>query len=95
MSDMKNCPDWPGKDPLMIEYHDRYWGVPVHDDRIWSEFIFTDTFQAGLSWRTILHKCNNFRNVFDDFDLPVKHLFAFIQSGDMVNDHLVHCFRLR
>ncbi len=60
--------DWPGNDPLMIEYHDREWGVPVHDDHKWFEFILLDTFQAGLSWRTILHKRENFRKVFDDFD---------------------------
>ena len=59
---------WPGNDPLMIEYHDLEWGVPVHDDRKWFEFIVLDTFQAGLSWRTILHKRENFRRVFDDFD---------------------------
>jgi DNA-3-methyladenine glycosylase I len=59
---------WPGNDPLMIEYHDCEWGVPVHNDRKWFEFIVLDTFQAGLSWRTILHKRENFRRAFDDFD---------------------------
>lgn len=52
----------------MIDYHDREWGVPVHDDRKWFEFIVLDTFQAGLSWKTILHKRENFRQAFDNFD---------------------------
>ena len=59
---------WPGDDPLMIEYHDREWGVPVHDDRLLFEYLVLDAFQAGLSWRTILHKRENFRTAFDDFD---------------------------
>jgi len=61
------CP-WPGDDELMIEYHDREWGVPVHDDRKLFEFMVLDAFQAGLSWRTILHKRENFRRAFDNFD---------------------------
>ena len=65
---MENRCDWPGNDPLMIEYHDKEWGVPVHDDQKWYEFIVLDTFQAGLSWRTILNKRKNFRKAFDDFD---------------------------
>jgi DNA-3-methyladenine glycosylase I len=65
---MENRCDWTGNDPLMIEYHDREWGVPVHDDLKWFEFIVLDTFQAGLSWRTILHKRENFRRAFDDFN---------------------------
>lgn len=52
----------------MIEYHDREWGVPVHDDRKLFEFMVLDAFQAGLSWRTVLHKRENFRKAFDDFD---------------------------
>ena len=60
--------DWPGNDPLMIDYHDNEWGTPVHDDRKWFEFLVLDTFQAGLSWRTILHKRENFRAAFDQFD---------------------------
>lgn len=55
----------------MIEYHDLEWGVPVHDDLKWFEFIVLDTFQAGLSWRTVLHKREAFRKVFKGFD-PAK-----------------------
>ncbi len=61
------CP-WPGNDTLMIAYHDEEWGVPVHDDRKHFEFLVLDAFQAGLTWRTILHKRENFRKAFDFFD---------------------------
>ncbi|MEI6900063.1 MAG: DNA-3-methyladenine glycosylase I [Bacteroidota bacterium] len=64
---MKRCP-WPGEDALMIAYHDDEWGVPLHDDQKLFEFIVLDTFQAGLSWKTILHKRENFRKAFDQFD---------------------------
>jgi DNA-3-methyladenine glycosylase I len=60
--------EWPTGDPLMIEYHDKEWGVPVHDERKHFEFILLDGFQAGLSWKTVLHKRNNFSKAFDRFD---------------------------
>lgn len=64
---MNRCP-WPGEDPLMIKYHDHEWGVPLHDDRKLFEFMVLDTFQAGLSWRTVLYKRENFRKALDNFD---------------------------
>ena len=60
--------NWPSNDPLMVEYHDREWGVPLHDDQKLFEFMLLDAFQAGLSWRTILHRREGFRNAFDSFD---------------------------
>jgi DNA-3-methyladenine glycosylase I len=69
---MKHCNQkrciWPGTDDLMLAYHDQEWGVPVHDDLKWFEFIVLDAFQAGLSWRTVLHKREAFRKVFKGFD---------------------------
>ena len=65
---MKKTCEWPSDDLLMIRYHDEEWGVPVHDDRKHFEYIVLDSFQAGLSWKTILHKRENFRKAFDDFD---------------------------
>lgn len=59
---------WCGNDPLYIAYHDREWGVPVYDDKTLFEFLLLETFQAGLSWITILRKRENFREAFDDFD---------------------------
>ena len=61
------CP-WPADDSLMIKYHDKEWGVPLHNDKKLFEFLILEGFQAGLSWRTILHKRENFRKAFDNFD---------------------------
>jgi len=55
-------------DLLMHAYHDYEWGVPVHDDRALFEKLLLDSFQAGLSWRTILHKREHFRRAFHAFD---------------------------
>jgi len=55
-------------DPLMQAYHDDEWGVAVHDDRALFEKLLLDSFQAGLSWRTILHKREHFRTAFHAFD---------------------------
>lgn len=63
----KRC-EWPSNDELMIRYHDEEWGVPVHDDRKLFEFLVLDAFQAGLSWKTILHRREGFRLAFDNFD---------------------------
>ena len=54
--------------PLMLDYHDREWGVPVHDDRALFEFLILEGAQAGLSWETILKKRQNYRGAFHDFD---------------------------
>lgn len=63
--------EWVWYDPLLIEYHDKEWGVPVHEDRLLFEFLVLDAFQAGLSWSIILKKRENFRRAFRDFD-PFK-----------------------
>ncbi len=57
------------KDDLYIAYHDREWGVPVHDDRLLFEFLILEGAQAGLSWITILKKRENYRRAFDNFDV--------------------------
>ena len=59
---------WAGTDPLYVAYHDREWGVPVHDDRVLFEFLILEGAQAGLSWSTILRKRENYRKAFDNFD---------------------------
>ena len=63
---MKRC-DW-AKTDLMIAYHDKEWGVPVHDDRTLFEFLILEGAQAGLSWEIILRKRDNYRAAFDRFD---------------------------
>ena len=59
----------PENNPLYIAYHDEEWGVPVYDDETLYELFLLETFQAGLSWLTILRKRENFRRAFDDFDV--------------------------
>jgi len=60
---------WAGiSDPLYLDYHDKEWGVPVHDDRLLFEFLVLEGAQAGLSWSTILNKRENYRQAFDNFD---------------------------
>jgi DNA-3-methyladenine glycosylase I len=66
MKQIKRC-SW-AKKPAEVEYHDKEWGVPVFDDKILFEFIVLESFQAGLSWLTILKKRDYFREAFDNFD---------------------------
>jgi DNA-3-methyladenine glycosylase I len=65
---MKTRCAWVGDDPLMITYHDKEWGVPVHDDRVIFEFLTLEGAQAGLSWTTILRKRENYAEAFNHFD---------------------------
>jgi len=68
---MQNRCAWVGTDPLMVDYHDYEWGLPVHEDRKMFEFLILEGMQAGLSWMTILRKRENYRFAFDQFD-PLK-----------------------
>jgi DNA-3-methyladenine glycosylase I len=85
---------WPGDDELMRRYHDEEWGVPVHDDRKWFEYLVLDAFQAGLSWKTVLHKREGFRKVFRDFDptrvarLTQKHIAAACGNPAIIRNRL-------
>jgi len=67
LTNKKRCP-WPADILIMVKYHDKEWGVPVHNDRKLFEFLLLEGFQAGLSWLTILNKRKNFRRAFDNFD---------------------------
>lgn len=64
----KNRCTWCLGNPLYEAYHDEEWGVPVYDDATIFEFLILETFQAGLSWITVLRKRENFRKAFDNFD---------------------------
>jgi DNA-3-methyladenine glycosylase I len=66
----KRC-DWPGENPLMVAYHDKEWGAPVHDDRTLFEFLILEGAQAGLTWQTVLNKRENYRRAFHGFN-PTK-----------------------
>ena len=68
MEDQQKRCGWCVGDPLYEAYHDLEWGVPVYDDLTLFEFLILETFQAGLSWITILRKRENFRSAFDGFD---------------------------
>ena len=65
--EIKRC-EWCKNDPLFIRYHDTEWGVPIYDDQKIFEFLLLETFQAGLSWITILKKRENLRIAFDNFN---------------------------
>ena len=70
----------------MIAYHDEEWGVPLHDDRKLFEFLVLDAFQAGLSWRTILHKRENFRLAFDAFDAQLIARYKKRKIGQLLEN---------
>ena len=74
MNELHDC-TWPGTDALMLAYHNEEWGVPLHDDRKLFEFMVLDAFQAGLSWKIVLHKRENFRRAFDNFDVSIIALY--------------------
>ena len=65
---MQNRCFWVNEDPLYIDYHDKEWGKPVYGDETLFEFLLLESFQAGLSWITVLKKRENFRKAFDNFD---------------------------
>ncbi len=65
--DKQRCA-WVGNDPLMIAYHDKEWGRPIHEDRQHFEFLILESAQAGLSWSTVLKKREGYRQAFAQFD---------------------------
>jgi DNA-3-methyladenine glycosylase I len=80
------CP-WPTVgDPLYLAYHDDEWGVPVHDDGKIYEFLVLEAFQAGLSWRTVLYKRENFRKAFAGFDYRKVARFGRREVARLLKD---------
>ena len=77
---------WCEKDPLYIKYHDTEWGVPVHDEQKLFEFLILETFQAGLSWITVLRKRDNFRKAFDKFDYNKVALYDEDKIQELLQD---------
>jgi DNA-3-methyladenine glycosylase I len=82
---MNRCA-WGSSNPLMIEYHDKEWGVPVHDDRRLFEFLILEGMQAGLSWNTILNKRENFRRAFAEFDVEKVARFGKRDVNRLLKD---------
>lgn len=77
---------WAGDSDLMCVYHDTEWGVPTYDDRELFERLILEGFQAGLSWRTILYKRENFRAAFDNFDAATIASYNDGKIGALLQD---------
>jgi len=77
---------WCKNDPLYMAYHDMEWGVPVFGDDKLFEFLILETFQAGLSWITILRKRENFRKAFDNFDYKKIANYSEAKYGELLLD---------
>lgn len=90
---IKRC-TWCGSDPLYVAYHDRDWGVPVHDDRLLFEMLILEGAQAGLSWLTILKKRENYRKAFHGFDAAIiadydqQEINRLMQDAGIVRNRL-------
>ena len=83
---LQRCP-WLNLDkPDYVAYHDREWGVPVHDDRKHFEFLTLESAQAGLSWYTVLRKRANYRNAFAEFDPAKVARFSAAKIEQMLQD---------
>lgn len=82
----KNRCSWCGDDPLYVKYHDEEWGVPVYDDDLLFEFLILETFQAGLSWITVLRKREHFRVAFDHFDYKKIAQYTEVKYEQLLND---------
>ena len=85
---------WAAGNNLLIEYHDREWGVPVHDDTLLFEFLILEGAQAGLSWTTILNKRNGYRQAYGGFDVEKvakydkKDIEKLLNNSDIVRNRL-------
>lgn len=96
---IKRC-TWCGDDPTYVDYHDKEWGAPLHDEQLLFEFLCLEGAQAGLSWITILKKRDNYREAFDQFDVHKiarysdKKLEKLLQNPGIVRNKLkVNGFR--
>jgi DNA-3-methyladenine glycosylase I len=89
----KRC-GWPTSE-LDIAYHDKEWGVPVHDDRVLFEFLILEGAQAGLSWSTILRKRENYRRAFAGFDPKKVARFTSLQKKKLMRDEGIVRNRLK
>ncbi len=84
-STVSRCP-WCGSDPLYVDYHDREWGVPQHDDTRLFEFLILEGAQAGLSWLTILRKRDSYRRAFAGFDIERVAGFGETEIASLLAD---------
>ena len=77
---------WVSDDPLYQKYHDREWGVPVHDDRLLFEFLTLEGAQAGLSWITVLRKRESYRAAFENFDPALVACFDEQKQAELLQN---------
>jgi len=82
---MKRC-EWAGASDLEIDYHDKEWGVPVHDDRLLFEFLILEGAQAGLSWTTILKKREGYRKAYDNFEAEKIARYSDRKVKELLNN---------
>jgi DNA-3-methyladenine glycosylase I len=94
MNDNKTRCPWP-TDELYIRYHDEEWGVPVHDDRLLFEFLILEGAQAGLSWRTVLNKRENYRKAFDNFNAEKIARYNQVKMTALMNNEGIIRNRLK
>lgn len=94
-SDGKIRCKWCVGDAMYERYHDLEWGVPVYDDHQLFEFLILETFQAGLSWITILRKRENFRNAFDNFDYKKVALYDEDKVDQLMQDAGIIRYQLK
>lgn len=93
-ADNKTRCGWCLSDPIYVKYHDEEWGKPVHDDTLLFEFLVLESFQAGLSWLTILKKRENFKRAFANFDakkvakFDEKKYEALMQDAGIIRNQL-------
>ena len=86
--------EWSLGDPLLLDYHDREWGVPVHNDNLHFEFLILEGAQAGLSWLTILRKRDGYRKAFNNFEpekisrYDEKRILKILQNAEIVRNRL-------
>jgi DNA-3-methyladenine glycosylase I len=82
---MERCP-WSNDNGLLAKYHDEEWGVPVHDDDKHFEFLVLEVFQAGLSWKTVLNKRENFKKAYDNFKPSIVASYKQTKITELIND---------
>ncbi len=84
-NEIERCP-WCGTDEIYVNYHDQEWGVPVFDDQTMFTFLVLETFQAGLSWITILKKRENFRLAFDNFNVDAIAEYDYVKVEELLQN---------
>ena len=91
---IKRCA-WAGSDQLMVEYHDKEWGTPVHNDQELFEFLILEGAQAGLSWATILNRREGYRKALANFDVHKVALFSEADFEKLINNPAIIRNRLK